>query len=114
MPLAAMTQAASRANSAEWFRQSKQMATPSAQAWRPLPPGRRLGKGLGSMADDMDVHLVQAGTHGAPQASGAEGKLVKEAAFDLLGVIALMDSSSAFSAGERAGLWSHFLITYSK
>ena len=35
MPLAAMTQAASLANSAEWFRQSKQIATPFAQAAAP-------------------------------------------------------------------------------
>ena len=43
-----------------------------------------LGKGLSGVADHMDVHPVQAHTHGAPQTGGAEGQLVKKAALDLL------------------------------
>ena len=43
-----------------------------------------LGKGLGGVADDVDVHLVQAHAHGAPQPGGAELQRGKKAAFDLL------------------------------
>ena len=34
--------------------------------------GDDIGKGLGGVADDMDVHMVQAQLHGAAQARGAE------------------------------------------
>ena len=46
-----------------------------------------LGKGLGGVADDMDVHPVQSHPHGAPQAGGAKGELIEETGFDLLGVV---------------------------
>ena len=68
-------------------------------------------KGLGSMTDNVDVHLVQAGTHGAPQASGAEGELVKEAAFDLLGVIGDGFQLGLFRRRE-GGAVEPFLISF--
>ena len=43
-----------------------------------------LGKGLGGVADDVDVHPVKAHAHNAPQAGGAEGQLVEEAGLLLL------------------------------
>ena len=60
-----------------------------------------LGKGLGGVADDMDIHPVQPHPHGAPQACGAEGKLIKKAGFDLL-VIAL-DGCQLCLLGGREG-----------
>ena len=118
MPLAAMTQAASRANSVEWFRQSKQMATPLARGLLPLRQDH-LGKGLGGVADDMDVHLVQAHAHGAPQAGGAEGQLAEEAALDLLVVVAdacqlrllLLASAPGWPATSR---YSRYVVSCSK
>ena len=47
-----------------------------------------LGKGLGGMADDVDVHAVQPHAHGAPQAGGAKFQGGEEAALDLLFVAA--------------------------
>ena len=41
-------------------------------AWPPPLGQNDLGEGLGGVADDMDVHLVQAHAHGAPQTGGAE------------------------------------------
>ena len=43
-----------------------------------------LGKGLGGVADHMDVHLVQTHAHGAAKTGGAELQGCKETAFDLL------------------------------
>ncbi len=42
------------------------------------------GKGLGGVADHVDVHLVQADAHGAPQTGGAELQGGEKAALDLL------------------------------
>ena len=47
-----------------------------------------LGKGLGGVADDVAVHLVQTHAHGAPQAGGAKFQGGEEAALDLLFVAA--------------------------
>jgi len=63
------------------------------------------------MTDNVDVHLMQAGTHGAPQASGAEGELVKEAAFDLLGVIGDGFQLGLFRRRE-GGAVEPFLISF--
>ena len=46
-----------------------------------------LGKALGGPADHMDVHVVQAHGHDAPQAGGAELQRAVEPALNLLGVI---------------------------
>ena len=46
-----------------------------------------LGKGLSGVADDMDIHVVEADAHGAPQAGGAELQRGEEAGFDLLFVV---------------------------
>ena len=46
-----------------------------------------VGKGLGGVADDIDVHLVQAHLHGAPQAGGAKLQGAVEPALDLLGIV---------------------------
>ena len=43
-----------------------------------------IGKALGGPADDIDIHLVQAHLHGAPQAGGAELQRAVEPALDLL------------------------------
>ena len=45
-----------------------------------------VGKALGSPADDVDVHIVQSGVHGAPQSGGAELQRTVEPGLDLLGV----------------------------
>ena len=50
--------------------------------------GHHFGKGLGGMADDMDVHAVGAKAHHAAQARGAKGKRGKKAVFDFLVVVA--------------------------
>ena len=42
------------------------------------------GKGLGGVADDMDVHLMQAHAHGTPQTGGAELQGPEEPALDFL------------------------------
>ena len=47
-----------------------------------------LGKGLGGVADDVDVHPIKAHAHGPPQTGGAEGQLVEEAGLLLLLVVA--------------------------
>ena len=47
-----------------------------------------VGKALGGPADDMDVHLVQAHLHGAPQTGGAELQRPVEPLADLLLVAA--------------------------
>ena len=47
-----------------------------------------VGKALGGPADDMDVHLVQAHLHGAPQTGGAELQRPVEPLADLLFVAA--------------------------
>ena len=60
-----------------------------------------MANGLGGEADDMDIHPVQPHPHGAPQARGAEGKLIKKAGFDLL-VIAL-DGCQLCLLGGREG-----------
>ena len=46
--------------------------------------GDDVGKGLGRMADDMDVHVVKADLHRAAQTGGAEFQRSKETALDLL------------------------------
>ena len=46
-----------------------------------------IGKALSGPADDIDIHLVQAHLHGAPQAGGAELQRAVESALDLLVVI---------------------------
>ena len=46
-----------------------------------------LGEGLGGVADDVDVHLVQSHAHGAPQAGGAELQGGEKAALDLLLIV---------------------------
>ena len=43
-----------------------------------------VGKRLGSVADDVDVHVVQSQLHGAAQTGGAELQGGEEAVFDLL------------------------------
>ena len=43
-----------------------------------------VGEALGGPADDIDVHLMQAHLHGAPQAGGAELQGAVEPALDLL------------------------------
>ena len=43
-----------------------------------------VGKGLGGVADDVDVHVVQAQLHGTAQTGGAELQGGEKAAFDLL------------------------------
>ena len=47
-----------------------------------------VGKALGGVPDDIDVHLVQAHLHGATQSGGTKFQGAVEPAFDLLGVIA--------------------------
>ena len=46
-----------------------------------------VGKTLGGPADDVDVHVVEAHVHGAPQSGGAKLQRPVEPAFDLLGVV---------------------------
>ena len=46
-----------------------------------------IGKALGGPADDINVHLVQAHLHGAPQTGGAELQGAVEAALDLLVIV---------------------------
>ena len=46
-----------------------------------------IGKALGGPADDIDIHLMQAHLHGAPQAGGAELQRAVESALNLLVVI---------------------------
>ena len=46
-----------------------------------------VGKALGGPADDVDVHIVEAHIHGAPQSGGAELQRPVEPALDLLGVV---------------------------
>ena len=70
-----------------------------------------LGEGLGGVTDDMNVHPIQAHPHSAPQASGAEGELVKEAAFDLLGVIGDGFQLGLFRRRE-GGAVEPFLISF--
>ena len=48
--------------------------------------GKDRGVALGGPADDVDVHLVQAHAHGAPQAGGAELQGTVEPGLDLLGI----------------------------
>ena len=46
--------------------------------------GDDVGKGLGRVADDMDVHVVKTDLHRAAQSGGAELQRGEKAAFDLL------------------------------
>ena len=69
------------------------------------------GEGLGGVTDDVDVHLMQAGTHGATQTGGAEGELVKEAALNLLGVVGDGFQLGLFRRGE-GGAVEPFLIRF--
>ena len=62
-----------------------------------------LGEGLGGMADNVDVHPVQAHPHDAPQAGGAEGQLVEKAGLDLFVVIADGLQLRLFIGGQRGG-----------
>ena len=65
-----------------------------------------VGKGLGGVADDVDVHPAQADAHHAPQPGGAELEQGEEAVCDLACVVGKKAASSSFSGWERAGLCS--------
>ena len=60
-----------------------------------------LGEGLGGVADDVDVHLVQADAHGAAQAGGAELQRGKEPALNLLLVAGNRAQLLLFRLAER-------------
>ena len=49
--------------------------------------GDDIGKALGGPADHMDIHVVQACVHGAPESGGAEFQGPVKPGLDLLGVI---------------------------
>ena len=46
-----------------------------------------IGKGLGGMADDMDIHVVKTDFHGAAKTGGAELQRGIEAVFNFLFVL---------------------------
>ena len=74
----------------------------------PLGPDD-LGKGLGGMADDVDVHLMQAHAHGPPQAGSTELQGGEEAGFDLLFIAADALQLGLLLRGERGAGEPHFI-----
>ena len=69
-----------------------------------------LSKGLGGMADDVDVHPVQANAHGAAQTGGAEGQLVEEAGLDLLGIVLNGFQLRFFVSGQGGTVQPFFVL----
>ena len=105
MPLAAMTQAACRANSWELFRQSKQMAMPCLAA---SAPSSRITWAKAWVAWRMTWTFIRfrptpiiPRRPAVPKASWSK----KRDSFSFSSL--RMDSSSAFSWADRAGLLSH-------
>ena len=70
-----------------------------------------LGKGLGGVADHVDIHLMQAHAHGAPQAGGAEFQGGKEAGLDLFFIIGNALELSLLLLGE-GGAVQPLLISF--
>ena len=106
MPLPAMTAAASRANSSEWWRQSKQTAMPRCAA---SPPSAKMTSAKAWVAWRMTwmfiwcrpTHMVPR-RPAVPNSRGAKKRLsISFSSF-------AMERSSSFSASLRALLPSHF------
>ena len=57
-------------------------------------------KGLGRVADNMDIHLMESGTHGAAETGGAKGELVKESTFNLLRIVGNSPQLFLFLRGQ--------------
>ena len=62
-----------------------------------------LGKGLGGVADDVDIHPVQADGHGAAQTGGAELQRTEEPALDLFGIICDGSKLCLLRLAQRGG-----------
>ena len=82
-----------------------------------------VGEALGGVADHIDVHVVQAHGHGAPQSGGAELQRTVEPALDLFGIVLDGLQLGVFLRGQDAAVqpflillqivhWDRFLLLF--
>ena len=69
-----------------------------------------VGKGLGGVADDVDVHPAQADAHHAPQPGGAELEQGEEAVFDLACVVRKGGQLVLLRLGEGGAVQPAFIL----
>ena len=106
MPLPAMTQAVSRANSSEWLRQSKHTATPRSMA---SLPSALMTSAKAWVAWRITWTFIWCRpTHMVPRRPAVPNSRGAKKRLSISFSSPEMLSSSAFSASVRAGLRSHF------